>query len=84
MKAIASRLGVAPFLFCAGLLLGSSFTGVALAYQGHMHAAERGLNVALTQLNAAEHDKAGHRDQAIGLVNQAIQQVQMGIAAGAR
>lgn len=83
MKTILARLGVAPFLFAAGLLLGSSFTGVAFAYQGHMHAAENHLNIALNQLNAALPDKGGHRLQAIGLVNQAIQQVQLGIAAGA-
>jgi len=83
MKSVLSRLGVAPFLFAAGILVGSSVTGVALAYQGHMHNAMGHLNMALTQLNAAEADKGGHRVAAINLVNQAIQQVQAGIAVGA-
>ncbi|HXW76378.1 MAG TPA: hypothetical protein VEJ20_03120 [Candidatus Eremiobacteraceae bacterium] len=62
----------------------SFFGGAAFGYQGHMWAAKTALNNALHQLQVAEPDKAGHRDQAIGLVNQAITQVQQGIAAGAR
>jgi hypothetical protein len=47
-----------------------------------MQAALRALNNASEQLNAAEPDKAGHREKAIGLVRDAIGQVQEGIRAG--
>lgn len=37
MKIVLARLGVAPFLFVLGLLLGSALTGTAFAYtQTHM------------------------------------------------
>lgn len=52
------------------------------AAQPHMQAALRALNNASEQLNAAEPDKAGHREKAIGLVRDAIGQVQEGIRAG--
>jgi hypothetical protein len=62
----------------------SFFGGAAIGYQGHMWAAKNALTNALHQLQVAEPDKAGHRENAIGLVNQAIDQVNQGIAAGAR
>jgi|HubBroStandDraft_1064217.scaffolds.fasta_scaffold13807_2 hypothetical protein len=83
MKSTLARLGIAPLLFSAGLLLGSSVTGVAFAtYQPHMYAANRALHTALGALQAADPDKNGHRLAAIGFVNQAIGEVQAGIAAG--
>ena len=45
-----------------------------------MVSALKDLNAARTQLAAAVADKGGHRDNAINLVNQAISQVQAGIA----
>ena len=48
-----------------------------------MQAALKALQNAASQLQNAIPDKAGHREKAIGLVNQAIQQVNEGIAAGA-
>jgi len=51
--------------------------------QPHMQAALKALQNAANQLQNAIPDKAGHREKAIGLVNQAITQVQEGIAAGA-
>jgi hypothetical protein len=62
----------------------SFFGGAAIGYQGHMWAAKNALNNALHQLQVALPDKAGHRENAISLVNQAISQVDAGIAAGAR
>ena len=38
--------------------------------------------IAVNELNQAEHDKGGHRENAVGLVQQAINQVNLGIAAG--
>jgi hypothetical protein len=49
-----------------------------------MQAALRALNNAATQLQAAADDKAGHREKAIQLVSQAINQVQQGIQAGVK
>jgi hypothetical protein len=78
---ISRRLGL-PVLFLAGVLFGLSLGGVALAYQNHMFAARSALNNALAQLQAAVPDKAGHRVNAINLVNQAIGEVNAGIQAG--
>jgi hypothetical protein len=36
----------------------------------------------ISQRNQASHDKGGHRVEAIGLINQAIQEVNAGIAVG--
>jgi hypothetical protein len=54
------------------------------APQPHMEAALKALNNAASQLQAAADDKAGHREKAIGLVSQAINQVQQGIQAGSK
>jgi hypothetical protein len=81
MTKLARKIGL-PVLFMAGVLFGSSLTGVAFAFQGHMFQARAALNNALTQLNAAVPDKAGHRVNAINLVNQAIGEVNAGIQAG--
>ncbi|HTW83908.1 MAG TPA: hypothetical protein VMD91_07570 [Candidatus Sulfotelmatobacter sp.] len=77
-----TRFGMASVLFSAGLLLGGSVTGVALARQPHMYAARTDLRSALGELQAADPDKAGHRVNAMNLVNQAIGEVNAGIAAG--
>jgi hypothetical protein len=82
MKATLARLGIAPLLLLVGMLLGGSVTGIALARQPHMYTARTDLRAALTELTAAVPDKAGHRVNAINLVNQAIGEVNAGIAAG--
>lgn len=65
------------------VLVGGAFAaGVAFAAQPHMQAALGALQTAQSELNQAEHDKGGHRVKALNLVGQAIQQVQLGIAAG--
>lgn len=70
--------------FALTLLFGAVLGGVAVAQtQNHMHNALADLKSAWSQLNVAEHDKGGHRVQAMNLVNQAIEQVNQGIAAGA-
>jgi len=40
------------------------------------------LQQAVNELNQAEHDKGGHRENAVGLAQQAINQVNQGIVAG--
>ena len=49
------------------------------ADQPHMQAALDALKTAKRELEAATEDKGGHRRRAIGLVNQAIAQVERGI-----
>ncbi len=55
------------------------FIGEALAAQPHMHAALDDLRAARSELNAATHNKGGHRVTAIGLVDQAIHEVEQGM-----
>ncbi len=67
-------------LVAASAAFGSLITGtVVSADQGNMIAARRDLNAALTALNNAVADKGGHRENAIGLVKQAIGEVNAGI-----
>ena len=47
--------------------------------QPHMNAALDELQGARSELEAAESDKGGHRVKAIGLINEAIGEVQAGI-----
>jgi hypothetical protein len=56
--------------------------GQAMAYQEHMHAALDALRTARSELEQAEHNKGGHRAEALRFVNAAIDQVQMGIDVG--
>ena len=64
--------------FAASVALGTAI-GVAFADQPHMHDALDNLRQARHQLEIAEADKGGHRVTAIGLVDQAITEVQAGI-----
>jgi hypothetical protein len=54
----------------------------ALVDQPHMHSALGDLQNARNELNAAAHDKGGHRSRAAQLVDEAIGEVHAGIAAG--
>ena len=54
--------------------------GYALGAQPHMDAALALLQNARAELQAAEPNKGGHRERAMGLVDQAIAQVREGIA----
>ena len=64
--------------FGATLALGAAI-GVAVADQPLMHNALDNLRDARRNLEHADHDKGGHREAALGLVDQAITQVQEGI-----
>lgn len=68
-------------ILAAGLLAFVSATG-AHADQPHMQAALDALRSARAELQAAEHDKDGHREKALDLVDRAIRQTEMGVAAG--
>ena len=74
MKAVAVALGLA--------LMGSAASATAQVDQPHMQKALADLQAARAELNAAAHDKQGHRGRAIQIVDQAIGEVRAGIAAG--
>jgi hypothetical protein len=73
-------------LAVAGALTAITFSllgaGTAYAYQEHMFNARNDLQQGLNELQQAEHDKGGHREQAVNLVQQAIDQVNQGIQWG--
>jgi hypothetical protein len=77
MKTTRSRIIVAVLL-CAVLVSGF-LLGRASADQPHMQAALEHLRAAKGELEKAEADKGGHRVKALGLVNDAISQVEKGI-----
>lgn len=54
-------------------------TGESLAYQGNMERALRQLQGALYSLRQATPDKGGHKAIAVGLIEQAMGEVQAGI-----
>jgi hypothetical protein len=58
--------------------------GSAEAVQGHMFNARDDLQQALNELQQALPDKGGHRVDAINLVQQAADQVNLGIQYGAQ
>jgi hypothetical protein len=63
------------------LVLATGFVaGRATADQPHMHAALEHLRQARASLDKATPDKGGHREAAIKLVNDAIAQVEAGMA----
>ena len=69
-------------LLAAAVGLGVAFAaGYAIAAQPHMQAALNALQTAKTELQQAEANKAGHRENAIKLVNEAIAETQAGIDA---
>jgi hypothetical protein len=70
-KYIAVALGVT--------LASGVFIGQALAFQEHMHAALDALRTARSELQQSEANKGGHREAAIRLVDQAIDETQRGI-----
>jgi hypothetical protein len=69
-------------LIGCGIAAVAFMAGVAVGAQPHMEAALAALENAKTELAVAEHNKGGHRDRAIKLVNDAIHQVREGIRVG--
>lgn len=80
-KSWISRWSFSSALFLGGILSGAVLTGAVMASQPHMQAALQNLYAARQQLNTAVPDKAGHRVNAINLVDKAISETQDGIAA---
>ncbi len=76
------RKGLMVGIMVAGLAgtLGTGvFIGEALAAQPHMEAALRYLKDARDELLAAEHNKMGHRAEALRLTNLAIDETVRGM-----
>jgi len=71
------RLGVLGLLF--GLCFAAIGAGTALATQTYMVNARTDLRSALTNLETAQTNKGGHRVNAINLVKQALNEVNLGI-----
>jgi hypothetical protein len=76
-----TRLAIGTSL--VALTFGTIGAGTAYAIQEHMVAARNDLQQAANELQQAERDKGGHREAAVGLVQQAIDQVNQGIQVGA-
>ena len=71
--------------FARKLLLGSAIAasmgiGYAIGAQPHMTETVALLQSARTELAAATPNKGGHRERALGLIEQAISEVRAGIA----
>jgi hypothetical protein len=69
-------------LVVVGLLVSVAISGWAAIHQPHMTAALEALKNAQMELEVAEHNKGGHREKALKLVHQAIEQTKKGIEAG--
>ena len=77
-----SNLRVVALFISFAFIFALVGAGIALAaQQQHMLSARSSLNSALSNLEQAQPDKGGHRNNAIGLVKQAIEQVTAGIQA---
>ena len=63
------------------LLAAGFWVGRATAAQPHMRLALDRLRSAKSELEVAEHDKGGHRANAVRLVNEAIREVRLGMEA---
>jgi outer membrane murein-binding lipoprotein Lpp len=68
------------FAVAAAFLGGGLLAGCALHHQGHMNSALASLNEAAADLGQATPDKAGHVAAALKLTQQAIDEVEAGMA----
>ncbi len=75
-----SRIFTAGRLFAAAAIVSSLGIGYAIGAQPHMTATIALLQQARAELTAALPNKGGHRERALGLIDQAITQVREGIA----
>jgi hypothetical protein len=74
LKRVVAGAAIAVVAFAAG---------IAVAGQPKMEAALHALEHARGDLERAEHDKGGHRVEALKLIDRAIDEVREGIRAGA-
>lgn len=81
-KSIARILAIALILAVCSMPLGMT-ASANYEDQPQMHAALEALRQAEQHLKEAEHDKGGHREQALKATEDAIHHVEMGIKVGA-
>lgn len=74
MKKNFGKIVLGGSLFLLGML-----TSQVMADQPHMQNAKENLRLAREELRMAEPNKGGHRERAMELVDEAIDQVQQGI-----
>ncbi|MBN9418115.1 hypothetical protein ABS71_05645 [bacterium SCN 62-11] len=74
MKKTFGKVILGGSLFLLGML-----TSQVMADQPHMQNAKESLRLAREELRQAEPNKGGHRERAMELVDEAIDQVQQGI-----
>lgn len=74
------RSSLTRSLVFGGAIATSLGIGYALGAQPHMDEAIAILQSARAELGRAEPNKGGHREKAIGLIDQAIAEVRAGIA----
>jgi len=74
------RTSLPRSLVLGGAIATSLGIGYALGAQPHMDEAITILQSARAELGKAEPNKGGHREKAIGLIDQAIAEVRAGIA----
>jgi hypothetical protein len=77
MQCSKLRLGIFALLFA--LCFGAIGAGTVLAAQNYMVSARNDLRSALGNLEDAQTNKGGHRVNAINLVKQAMNEVNLGI-----
>jgi hypothetical protein len=82
MKGRSAQVFKQSSVFLGGALVGMVLTGSAFAVQGNMWSALKSLESAKSSLISATANKEGHRLKAINLVNQAINETKLGLAAG--
>ncbi|MDA9522829.1 hypothetical protein XI06_21740 [Bradyrhizobium sp. CCBAU 11434] len=74
------RTSIPRSLVLGGAIATSFFIGYALGAQPHMDEAIAILQSARAELAKAEPNKGGHRERALGLIDQTIAEVRAGIA----
>ncbi|OAF11500.1 MULTISPECIES: hypothetical protein [Bradyrhizobium] len=74
------RTSLPRSLMLGGAIAASLCVGYALGAQPHMDEAIGILQSARAELAKAEPNKGGHREKALGLIDQAIGEVRAGIA----
>ena len=74
------RTSLPRSLVLGGVIATSLCIGYALGAQPHMDESIAILQSARAELGKAEPNKGGHREKAIGLIDQAIAEVRAGIA----
>ena len=78
IRRVAARPRISAFLLIVAAFVVALVVGCASA-QPHMQSALDHLNAARGELEQATPNKGGHRERALEFVNEAINQVQMGI-----